>query len=104
MAGGSVTAQDTRNVVEPKIPAVCAVVKAQLSAKKGNLADEDEMKLDSERIQKAIDGCGSMQTVELAGSPGKSAFLSGPLVLTEWCVVAGGQGRHFVWVAGSEGV
>ena len=49
-------AQDTRTVTEPVTPPVCATLDAQLSAKDADLAEADEGKLDSARIQHAIDG------------------------------------------------
>src|SRR5689334_10053466 len=44
-------AQDTRNVGEPKIPQTCAVLVASLSRHGGTLAESDESKLDTARIQ-----------------------------------------------------
>ena len=94
--GLPVRAQDTRVVMEPKIPPVCVRLTAKLEASPGanggRLADADEGKLDTERIQKAMDGCGAGKAVELAiasscGSSagacgiGKNAFLTGPLEL-----------------------
>jgi polygalacturonase len=76
-------AQDTRNVTEPKVPASCAVLTARLTAVDGNktVAEADEGKLDTARIQKAIDGCVKGQAVELRAEGGRAAFLSGPLDL-----------------------
>ena len=58
----TMVAQDTRTVVEPKIPPFCAQLDAQLTSindgQYNTLAAGDESKLDTERIQKAIDGCG----------------------------------------------
>jgi polygalacturonase len=95
--GEVVLAQDTRTVTEPKIPPVCVRLEAKLYAAPdengGRIRDEDEGKLDTERIQKAIDGCGAGKAVELAigsncrGGAGacglERAFLSGPLELRE---------------------
>ena len=47
LAGGALLAQDTRHVVEPRIPAPCATLKAQLPS---SIAEADETKLDTERI------------------------------------------------------
>ena len=96
---GHLQAQDTRTVTEPKIPPVCVTLKASLFAARdangGKLAEADEDKLDTERIQKALDGCGPGKAVELAqgtvkapagtriGIPARNAFLSGPLELRE---------------------
>ncbi len=74
-------AQDRRVVKEPVIPPVCTVVSAQLTEANGGLAAADEMKLDTARIQKAMDGCGKGKAVELKPEGGKTGFLSGPLVL-----------------------
>lgn len=83
-AGGSLlTAQDTRTVVEPKIPASCTVLRAALTATNNNLREEDEGKLDTERIQKAMDTCAQGKAVELASAGGANAFLTGPLQLRE---------------------
>jgi len=87
-AGGALRAQDTRVVTEPKIPPVCVKLEAGLlvmpDVRGGHVRDEDESKLDTERIQKALDGCGAGRAVELAakGREG-NAFLSGPLELRE---------------------
>jgi polygalacturonase len=75
-------AQDTRNVVEPKRPASCAVLTAELSpVADTTLAESDESKLDTRRIQAAIDHCGPGRAVVLRASGAKRAFLSGPLTL-----------------------
>jgi len=76
-----VLAQDTRTVTEPHIPAVCATLTAALSAKAGVLAEADEQKLDTVRLQEAIDSCAPGKAIELRGEAGKNAFLSGPLEL-----------------------
>jgi polygalacturonase len=82
-----VKAQDTRAVTEPKIPPVCVRLEAKLiatpDANGGHLRDEDEAKLDTERIQKALDGCKPGMAVELAPAGGNAAFLSGPLDMRE---------------------
>jgi polygalacturonase len=76
-------AQDTRHVTEPKIPAACATLTAQLAAteNKKTLADADEGKLDTGRIQKAIDGCPKGQAVILKADRANNAFLTGALDL-----------------------
>ncbi len=74
----SASAQDTRNVTEPVIPPSCAKLDAQLNVK---LSEADETKLDSSRIQAAIDACQPGQAVELRGDAQHNAFLSGPLEL-----------------------
>jgi len=77
----AVAAQDTRTVVEPKLPPVCATVDATLQASGASLKEADEQKLDTERIQKAMDGCGKGKGVLLRGHGSVNAFLSGPLEL-----------------------
>jgi len=78
----AVCAQDTRTVVEPKIPPTCSVVRAGLSSiERHTLAEGDESKLDTERIQKAIDGCKEGQAVELKAGGPHDAFVSAPLAL-----------------------
>jgi len=73
-------AQDTRTVTEPVIPAVCATLKAALAAPSG-IAAEDEAKLDTERVQKGIDGCGEGKALELAADGARNAFLIAPITL-----------------------
>ena len=72
-------AQDTREVTEPKIPASCVQLPAQLRAVSDKLAEADESKLDTARIQSALDKCKPGMAVELKPSSGNNAFLSGPL-------------------------
>ena len=56
---------------------------ANLTAIDGNktIAEADESRLDTERIQKALDACPKGQAVELHGDGGHNAFLTGPLDL-----------------------
>ena len=75
-------AQDTRTVTEPAIPPSCFVLSAKLAAVGGKtLAEADEDKLDTNRIQKALDACPKGFTVELKADGAHDAFLSGPLDL-----------------------
>jgi polygalacturonase len=76
-----VRAQDQRTVTEPVIPAACTTLDAALTASGRSLVADDEKKLDTERIQKAIDHCGKGKAVVLAASSAHNAFLSGPLEL-----------------------
>jgi polygalacturonase len=81
-------AQDTRTVTEPVIPPACATLDAALTiAGPGHsgmtLAAGDEGKLDTERIQKAINACGMGKGVVLRAKGAANAFLSGPLELHE---------------------
>jgi polygalacturonase len=75
----TVIAQDTRQVNEPKIPASCTQLPAQLRATGDKLAEADESKLDTARIQSALDKCKPGMAVELRPASGNNAFLSGPL-------------------------
>lgn len=78
----SVRAQDTRNVSEPVIPPACTTLLANLSAvKRTTLAEADESKPDTERIQQALDHCPEGHAVELKANGANNAFLSGPLQL-----------------------
>jgi polygalacturonase len=88
LCAASLYAQDTRKVVEPTLPTACAQLKAQLqdtpaSGIGRNLAEEDEAKLDTARIQAAIDQCKPGQAVELTKDKRNNSFLSGPLELRE---------------------
>lgn len=74
-------AQDRRTVVEPHIPVVCTKLEASLSAPRGVLSDADERRMDTERIQKAIDHCEVGKAVELRGSGEQNVFLAAPFHL-----------------------
>jgi polygalacturonase len=75
------------------IPVACVRLGAHLQGVGASIREEDENKPDTERIQKAIDGCKQGQAVELTASvslgtgssntPPRNAFLSGPLELRE---------------------
>jgi polygalacturonase len=77
----SAYAQDTRRVTEPKIPPSCTVLTAGLASQGSTLAESDENKPDTKRIQQAMDGCKPGQSVELKAGGGHNAFLTGPLEL-----------------------
>lgn len=78
----ALAAQDTRTVKEPVRPFTCAVLAAQLaSVGDTTIAAGDEAKLDTPRIQQAIDGCALGKAVILQRVAGKNAFVSGPLRL-----------------------
>src|ERR1700743_364151 len=79
MVAMRLTAQNMRQVSEPKIPASCAQLPAQLRAVSDKLAEADESKLDTGRIQSALDKCKPGMAVELKPVSGNNAFLSGPL-------------------------
>src|SRR5260370_35996150 len=80
-AGLPARAQDTRQVTEPNIPPACAQLTAQLWTNKtnNNIGEADEGKLDTERIQAALDKCGRGKAVELKIGGANNAFLTGPL-------------------------
>ncbi len=78
---GVAGAQDTRQVTEPKIPSSCVQLPAQLRSVDAKLDGADERKLDTARIQAALDQCGAGMAVELKPSSGNNAFLTGPLEL-----------------------
>jgi polygalacturonase len=89
---GLLHAQDTRDVREPKIPRVCISLAAHLNVENGRVAESAEEKLDTSRIQEAIDHCVAGRAVELRADGGHNAFLSGPLELkpSVTLLVAGG--------------
>ena len=74
-------AQDTRHVLEPRIPAACVVLKARIAAVGGVLPADAEQSLDTDRIQQAIDQCAPGKAVRLQAYGGRQTFLSGPLTL-----------------------
>ena len=74
-------AQDTRKVTEPHIPIACVTLEANIVANQGAIADKDEQRLDTERIQRAIDTCAAGQAVVLRAQGQKNVFLAGPITL-----------------------
>src|SRR6266545_8402801 len=76
-------AQDTRTVLEPTLPPACTRLTAILSAPDGALAPADETRLDTDRIQRALDRCGAGRADELVADRARNAFLSGPLDLRQ---------------------
>ncbi len=74
-------AQDTRKVTEPVIPPSCATLQAELTSQQGKLREDQERRLDTARIQQALDACPAGRSVELKADEGHDAFLSGPLDL-----------------------
>lgn len=73
--------QDSRTVIEPLFPQLCATLDAQLQTSGHSLDAADEQKLDTARIQRAIDKCGKGRAVQLHVNEANNAFLSGPLEL-----------------------
>lgn len=80
-AAALLAAQDTRNIVEPFFPQLCTTLDAQLKATGRTLDPADEQKLDTARIQKAIDKCGKGRAVRLRVNEENNAFLTGPIRL-----------------------
>lgn len=82
LVASSAFAQDTRTVVEPKFPAACATLSAELIPDADTtLFTADENKYDTPRIQKALDRCAPGRAVVLKPSGNRRAFLSGPLTI-----------------------
>jgi len=79
LAASSGTAQDRRKVVEPTIPPVCVTLQAKLTLHDGKLVADDESKLDTDRLQRALRECAPGKAVELATAESTNAFLTGPL-------------------------
>lgn len=77
----ALSAQDSRKVIEPHIPAGCITLEAAISAPNGNISAQDEKELDTDRIQKAMDTCTKGKAVLLRAKNNKNVFLSGPLTL-----------------------
>jgi polygalacturonase len=81
------TAQDTRIVHEPVFPPACTTLTAELSTSGTGIAEADEperdreSKLDTDRIQHALDTCSKGHAVLLRAQVGNDAFLTGPLQL-----------------------
>lgn len=75
-------AQDSRNVTEPSVPSSCAVLTATLkSVGDSTIAEADERRPDTQRIQKALDGCARGRAVVLKAGSNATAFLTGLLQL-----------------------
>jgi polygalacturonase len=81
LLAASLCAQDTRQVTEPSIPPACATLTAQLNAHGSKIADTDEPRLDTARIQQALDQCDKGKGVVLKAAGAMNAFLTGPLEL-----------------------
>jgi len=77
----TVGAQDSRNVVEPRLPATCKVLNANLTPHNGTLADTIERHYrDNDRLEKAMASCAPGKAVVLrADGSGKSVFLISPM-------------------------
>jgi len=77
----SLAAQDTRTVTEPKIPPACVTLEANVASNHGIIAEADEQKLSTTRIQDAMDHCAHGQAVVLRAHGKKNVFITGPLTL-----------------------
>lgn len=88
-------AQDTRHVVEPKLPPACAAIPARLDYHHDRLAQADAIPA-TEEIQNAIDHCGAGHAVELKMADGHNAILTGPLTLRAGVVLVVDKGVHLV--------
>lgn len=85
-------AQDRRVVVEPHIPPVCTQLGAALRSVHNDLTSEDETRLDTVRLQQALNNCGPGRAVALSLSDGNDAFLSGPVSIPAGVVLLLGKG------------
>jgi polygalacturonase len=80
--GRAAAGQDTRTVTEPVLPPACTTLDATLATvADSTIADADEHRLDTERIQSAIDGCAAGHAVVLRANGATRAFLAGPIAL-----------------------
>jgi polygalacturonase len=86
-------AQDTRTVTEPVVPPACATLRAELATVGDTtIAGADERRLDTKRIQQAIDGCAKGRAVVLRADGERRAFLSGALDLRPGVTLVVGEG------------
>ena len=87
--------QDTRTVTEPSIPPACAAVKAKIGRAASSIDPADEGKLDTSRIQAALDSCPPGHSVVLQrASERTDAFLSAPLTLRKGVVLVVDRGAY----------
>lgn len=75
------SAQDSRQVTEPRIPDTCVTLDAAIAAPNGVIAEKDEKALDTARIQSAMDSCAQGKAVVLRAMGKKNVFITGPLEL-----------------------
>jgi polygalacturonase len=88
-------AQDTRKVVEPSIPTACTVLKAKLGRAGTSIVPEDEARLDTARIQAALDACPPGRAVVLQPAAYRTdAFLTGPLDLRKGVTLVVDRGAY----------
>lgn len=74
-------AQDTRQVTEPVVPPVCAILSAQLSVTSNGMSLASEAVSDTAAIQNALNACPAGQAVELKPAGPFNAFLMAPIKL-----------------------
>ncbi len=79
----SVSAQDTRTVIEPVLPPACATLLAERVGDGEKLPEAFEKTTDTAAIQKALDSCKPGMAVELAPGKKGNAFLTGSLEMRE---------------------
>lgn len=79
--GSLLTAQQSSAVIEPFYPPFCGYIDAQLASTGGKLEAAAEQKLDTARLQKAIDRCGKGRALVLRVNEEMNAFVTGPLIL-----------------------
>ena len=60
---------------------ICVALPAQIALHEGRINPTDETRLDTVRIQRALDHCAAGETLKLVAQGTSSAFLSGPLQL-----------------------
>jgi polygalacturonase len=89
LASAALNAQDTRTVTEPHIPAACVTLEASIVATHGVISPGDEQKLDTARIQSAIDNCAAAKAVVLRSRGRKNVFLTGPISLHSGVTLVG---------------
>lgn len=68
-------AQDSRQVIEPRMPAVCTVLTATQATKEV----AESTIVDTQKIQAALDQCPQGQAVQLAANNERDSFIAGPL-------------------------
>jgi polygalacturonase len=90
------TAQDTRIVSEPRIPPACITLRARIAAPHGVINADDEQRLDTARIQEALDHCDQGKAVVLQAASGNHVFLTGPLQLRSGITLVVSSGAALV--------
>ncbi|MBS1855381.1 MAG: glycoside hydrolase [Acidobacteria bacterium] len=82
-------------MVEPSMPPTCTILKAKIGRAGTSITAEDEGKLDTARIQAALDACPAGQAVVLQRAATRTdAFLSGPLQLRRGVTLVVDRGAY----------